>query len=125
MLAEASVLSLIRIFPLTPIPPRSITASHYKAKLLLKIPYGACEKVASDLGMGGGLPGTPVSSPLYNWLVTARQYGRKGGEKRNSKLLKKSHYAKLKNDNRESSSVLYCKVNHYTIHLRLYHGHGT
>ena len=29
------------------------------------------EKVASDLGLGGGLPGTPVSSTTYNWLVTS------------------------------------------------------
>ena len=31
----------------------------------------ACEKVVSDLGLGGGFsPGTPVSSGTYNWLVT-------------------------------------------------------
>ena len=29
----------------------------------------ACEKIASDLGLGGGL-GTPVSSTIYNWLGT-------------------------------------------------------
>ena len=36
-----------------------------------EIPAWACEKVASDLGLGGGfLLGTPVSSTTYNWLVT-------------------------------------------------------
>ena len=29
------------------------------------------EKVARDLGLGGGFrPGTPVSSTSYNWLLT-------------------------------------------------------
>ena len=37
----------------------------------VRIPSGACEKVASDMGLGGGFSlGTPASSTSYNWLVT-------------------------------------------------------
>ena len=44
----------------------------------VSIPPKACEKVASDLGLGGVfLPGTPVSATSYDWLVTTYpQYGR-------------------------------------------------
>ena len=40
----------------------------------VRIPVWTCEKVTSDLGLGGGLPGTPVSSTTCNWLVTNSKF---------------------------------------------------
>ena len=45
----------------------------------VRITAGECEKVTSDLELGGGFyPGTPVFSNTYNWLVTTKLlHGRK------------------------------------------------
>ena len=47
------------------------------------MPHGACEKVASDFGLGSEF--CQVSSTSYNWQVTTKpQYGKKSDAKRNS-----------------------------------------
>ena len=49
---------------------------------------GACEKVASDMGLGGGFQFLWFLPPVtYNMLVTTQlQYGRKSDENPNSKI---------------------------------------
>ena len=47
-------------------------------------PPGACEEVASDLGLGS--VSCWLSSTSYNWLVTMYQYSRKSDKKRNTKF---------------------------------------
>ena len=48
------------------------TAAAAAAAAAAAIPVWACEKVASDLGLGGGLCGVLQFPPLFttNWLVT-------------------------------------------------------
>ena len=60
-----------------------LTASCLSPLSRIQIPPGVCEKVANDLGLGGGFRWVlRVSSTSYNWLVTTSPlYGRKSDEK--------------------------------------------